>query len=61
MIDGAGLEGPGDCPPAIDPSREELLSVEQVSRWSGPRLFCSVDVLSKPDQGIGSAMSASLL
>ena len=62
MIDGAGLEGPRRLsPPAIDPSREELLSVEQVSRWSGPRLFCSVDVLSKPDQGIGSAMSASLL
>ena len=40
MIDGAGLEGPRRLsPPAIDPSREELLSVEQISRWSGPRLF----------------------
>jgi hypothetical protein len=52
MIDGAGLEAPGRLsPPAIDPSREELLSVEQISRWSGPRSFCSVDVVSRPDQG----------
>lgn len=42
MIDGAGLEGQEGCRPAIDHSREELLSVEQVGRWLGPGITPAV-------------------